>query len=151
MSSIANRFWNKAFFGRWGSNLYEKENHFQTNAAGFICPTYLLGKDEKVSKKFRNHNLIEIRYYWLVYFSIWQKFYWTSVYFIDNLEDNHKIVRDRFITDLVNVMKNIQLVAKKHKEISIYVNLTQSHQRTIAIFTRNSNTQNFRNFVRNCW
>ena len=35
------------------------------------------------------------------------------VYLIDIFEDN--IVRDRFETDSVNVMKNRPLVAKKHK------------------------------------
>ena len=75
------------------------------------------------------------------------------VYFDYIFENNHKTVRDRFVTDLVNVMKNRPLVAKKHKEISIYISLTQQHQKTVKIFTRNNNTQNFHNpcwFVTNC-
>ena len=35
------------------------------------------------------------------------------VYLIDIVEDNHKIVRDRFYKDSLNVMKNRPLVAKK--------------------------------------
>ena len=50
------------------------------------------------------------------------------VYLIDIFEDNHNIVRDRFETDSVNMMKNRLLVAKKHKKISMYINLAQSHQ-----------------------
>ena len=38
------------------------------------------------------------------------------VYLTDIVEDNYNIVRDRFETDLVNVIKNWPLVAKKHKE-----------------------------------
>ena len=49
------------------------------------------------------------------------------VYFIDIFEDNHNTVQDLFVTDLVNEMKNRLLVAKKHKVIPIYINLTQSH------------------------
>ena len=33
----------------------------------------------------------------------------------DVFEDNYNIVRDRFETDSVNVLKNRPLVAKKHK------------------------------------
>ena len=35
------------------------------------------------------------------------------IYVIDIFEDNCNIVRDRFETDLINVMKNRPLVAKK--------------------------------------
>ena len=58
------------------------------------------------------------------------------VYLTDIFEDNHNIVCDRFQTDSVSAMKNRPLlIAKKHKEISVYitdtlgsVNLAQSHQ-----------------------
>ena len=50
------------------------------------------------------------------------------VYLIGIFEDNHNIVRDLFETDSVNVMKNRLLVVNKHKEISVYINLAQSHQ-----------------------
>ena len=35
------------------------------------------------------------------------------VYFIDIFEDNHNIARDRFITDLVNVIKHRHLLQRK--------------------------------------
>ena len=60
------------------------------------------------------------------------------VYFIDIFEDNDSIVRDHFATDSVNVIKNRPLVAKKHKEISIYINLAQSHQKTMKIVTKSN-------------
>ena len=47
------------------------------------------------------------------------------VYFIDIFEDNHSIVRDYFVRDSVKGIKNRPLVAKKHKEISLYINLVQ--------------------------
>ena len=37
------------------------------------------------------------------------------VYLIDIVEDNHKVIRDRFDKDSLNVMKNRPLVAKKLK------------------------------------
>ena len=52
----------------------------------------------------------------------------SLVYLTDSFKDNHNIIRDCFETDSVNMMKNRLLVAKKHKEISMYINLTQSHQ-----------------------
>ena len=47
---------------------------------------------------------------------------------IDIFQDNYNIVivRDCFQTDLVNMMKISQLVAKKQKEISIYIGLAHS-------------------------
>ena len=43
------------------------------------------------------------------------------VYLIDIFENNYNIVRDRFETDSVNMMKNRLLVAKKHQiNFSIY-------------------------------
>ena len=42
------------------------------------------------------------------------------VYLTDIFEDNYNIVRDRFETDPVNVMKNRQ---RNTKEILIYINL----------------------------
>ena len=41
------------------------------------------------------------------------------VYLIDLVKDNQNIVRDSFVTESVNMMKNRLLVAKKHKRISI--------------------------------
>ena len=61
------------------------------------------------------------------------------VYFTEIFEDNRNIVRDFFVTDTENVMKNRPLVAKKDIEISTYINLAQSHQKTIEI---KNNTQN---------
>ena len=75
------------------------------------------------------------------------------VYFIGIFEDNYNIVRDRFETDSVNVVKNRPLVAQKYKEISIYINLDQTRQKTMEIVTRNNNTQSVRKpywFVINC-
>ena len=66
------------------------------------------------------------------------------VYLIDIFEGSHNIVRDRFETDSVNVMKNRPLVPKKQEQILIYMNLTHSHQKTIEILTGNNNTQNAR-------
>ena len=48
------------------------------------------------------------------------------VYLVDIFEDNHNIVRDRSEMDSVNVMKNGLLLAKKHKDISMYINLALS-------------------------
>ena len=65
----------------------------------------------------------------LIYFSTWESFIEMQlVYLIDIFEDNHNIIRDRLETVSVNVMKNRLLVAKKHKEIPIYINLAQPHQ-----------------------
>ena len=52
----------------------------------------------------------------------------SLVYLIDTFEDNHNIICDRFKIDSVNVTKNRLFVAKKQKEISIYINLTQLQQ-----------------------
>ena len=60
------------------------------------------------------------------------------VYLNDIFEDN--IVHDSFGTDSVNMMKNRPLVAKK-EEISAYINLVHSYQKTMEIVTRNNNTQ----------
>ena len=85
------------------------------HAAGFIRLPYLLEKGER--KYQRNLYLIirlKLENYWQkkwVYFLTWEKPYLTDI-----VEDNYNIVRDRFETDLVNVMKNWPLVAKKHKE-----------------------------------
>ena len=74
-------------------------------------------------------------------------------YLIDIFEDNHKIVRDRFVADSVNVMKNGPFLVKRHKQISIYINLAQLHKKPMEIFIRNRNTHNVSKpywFVRNC-
>ena len=49
------------------------------------------------------------------------------VYLNDIFEDNQNIVCDLFETNSVNVMKNRLLVAKEHQEISMYINLQQTH------------------------
>ena len=54
------------------------------------------------------------------------------VYLIDIFKDNHNIVSDRFETDSVN-LKNRPLIAKRCKEILIYINLAQSHQKTMEL------------------
>ena len=72
------------------------------------------------------------------------------VYFIDILEDDHKKRLGGFVTGSVNVMKTLQ---NKNKNFSVYINLAQSHQKAMEIFTTNTNTQNFRMsswFVTNC-
>ena len=53
------------------------------------------------------------------------------------------LVRDRFETDSVNVMKKGRLF-QRNKLNSIYINLAQSYQKTMKIVTRNNNTQNVR-------
>ena len=55
------------------------------------------------------------------------------------------IVRDRFETDSVNVIKDKLVVAKKHKEISVYIKSAQSQRKNMKIVIRKINTQNFRN------
>ena len=49
------------------------------------------------------------------------------VYFADIFEDNQNTVCGPFETDSVNGMKIRLLGAKKHKEISTYITLAQSH------------------------
>ena len=55
------------------------------------------------------------------------------------------IVRDRFETDSVNVIKDKLVVAKKHKETSVYIKSAQSQRKNMKIVIRKINTQNFRN------
>ena len=46
-------------------------------------------------------------------------------------EDNYKIVRDRFETDSVNVMRNRPLVAKKQRKsqyILAWLSLSENHE-----------------------
>ena len=42
------------------------------------------------------------------------------IYLDDTFEDNYNILRDRFETESVNVMKYMSLVAKKQRKTSIY-------------------------------
>ena len=42
------------------------------------------------------------------------------IYLIDIYEDNYNVVRDRFETDLVNVMKNRLLVQRNKGNFNIY-------------------------------
>ena len=49
----------------------------------------------------------------------------------DIFEDNYNIVRDRFETDSVNVMKNRPLVAKKQRKfqyILAWLSLSENHE-----------------------
>ena len=53
------------------------------------------------------------------------------IYPIDIFEDNYNIVRDRFETDSVNVMKNGPLVAKKQRKfqyILAWLSLSENHE-----------------------
>ena len=53
------------------------------------------------------------------------------IYPIDSFEDNYNIVRDRFQTDSVNVMKNRPLVAKKQRKsqyILAWFSLSENHE-----------------------
>ena len=53
------------------------------------------------------------------------------IYPVDIFEDNYNIVRDRFETDSVNVMKNRLLVAKKQRKsqyILAWLSLSENHE-----------------------
>ena len=53
------------------------------------------------------------------------------IYPVDIFEDNYNIVRDRFETDSVNVMKNRPLVAKKQRKsqyILAWLSLSENHE-----------------------
>ena len=53
------------------------------------------------------------------------------IYPIDIFEDNYNIVRDRFETDSVNMMKNRPLVAKKQRKsqyILAWLSLSENHE-----------------------
>ena len=53
------------------------------------------------------------------------------IYPIDIFEDKYNIVRDRFETDSVNVMKNRPFVAKKQRKsqyILAWLSLSQNHE-----------------------
>ena len=65
------------------------------------------------------------------------------IYRIDIFEDNYNIVRDRFETDSVNMMKNRSLVAEKQRK-SQYILAASVCQKTMKIVARNNNTQNVR-------
>ena len=49
------------------------------------------------------------------------------IYLIDIFEDNYNIVRDRFETDSVDVMKNRPLVAKKQRKF-YQKSLSENHE-----------------------
>ena len=72
------------------------------------------------------------------------------VYLTGIFEDHQNIVRDLLETDSVNMIKNRPLVAKKHKKISVYVNLIQSYQKTMEALTKNNNTRKTYWLVTNC-
>ena len=65
------------------------------------------------------------------------------IYRIDIFEDNYNIVRDRFETDSVNVLKNTSLVAKKQRK-SQYILAASVYEKTMKIVARNNNTLNNR-------
>ena len=53
------------------------------------------------------------------------------IYLADIFEDNYNIVRDRFETDSVNVMKKRSLVAKKQRKfqyILAWLSLSENHE-----------------------
>ena len=53
------------------------------------------------------------------------------IYIIDIFEDNYSLARDRFKTDLVNVMKNRLLVARKQRKfqyILVWLSLSEKHE-----------------------
>ena len=53
------------------------------------------------------------------------------IYIIDIFEDNYSLARDRFETDLVNVMKNRLLVARKQRKfqyILVWLSLSEKHE-----------------------
>ena len=53
------------------------------------------------------------------------------IYLIDIFQDNYNIVRDRFKTDSVKVMKNRLLVAKKQRKfqyILAWLCLSENHE-----------------------
>ena len=53
------------------------------------------------------------------------------IYLVYIFQDNYNIVRDRFETDSVNVMKNRPLVAKKQRKfqyILAWLGLSENHE-----------------------
>ena len=60
------------------------------------------------------------------------------IYLADIFEDNYNIVRDRFETDSVNVMKK-DCLFQRNKGNLVYINLAQSYQKTMKIVTRINN------------
>ena len=53
------------------------------------------------------------------------------IYPIDIFEDNYNIIRDRFETDSVNVMKNTPLVVKKQRKSQYtlaWLSLSENHE-----------------------
>ena len=53
------------------------------------------------------------------------------IYLADIFEDNYNIVRDRFETDSVNVMKKMSLVSKKQRKfqyILVWLSLSDNHE-----------------------
>ena len=51
------------------------------------------------------------------------------IYLVYIFQDNYNIVRDRFETDSVNVMKNRPLVPKKQRKLQKYTNLAQPREK----------------------
>ena len=61
------------------------------------------------------------------------------IYLIGIFQDYFNIVRDRFETDSVNVMKNRPLIAEKQRKFKLY-QLGSVCQKTTEIVARNNNT-----------
>ena len=110
-------------------NFRVKENYFQTHQ--LVLFVYLI--QWRNARKYQRdlHLIIQLNldnYWWkkLVYFIEMQ-----LIYLIDIFEDNYNIVRDRFETDSINVMKNRPLVAKKQRKfqyILAWLSLSENHE-----------------------
>lgn len=71
------------------------------------------------------------------------KYVYINTYIFGIFEENHNSVRDGFVTDLVNVMQNRPLIAKKQKTISMYINLAQPHQKISKHLLRKTTVKTF--------
>ena len=94
--------------------------------------TYLLKRDEKVSKKCTSHNSIETRQLLIkevgLFLIIGKVLLKCSqfTFIIDIFEDNHNIDRDHFQTNSVNVMKNRLVVVKNTRKFQ-FISTWLSH------------------------
>ena len=66
------------------------------------------------------------------------------IYLVYIFQDNYNIVRDRFETDSVNVMKNRPLVPKKQRKLQKYTNLAQPREKPWKL---SIGTTTFKSFV----
>ena len=114
---------------------HSKENYFQTHAAGFVRLPYWR-KARKYQREL--HLIIRLKLDKTTGKRSWFIFQYGKgfiemqlIYLIDIFEDNYNIVRDRFETDSVNVMKNRPLVAKKQRKfqyILAWLSLSENHE-----------------------